>query len=821
MERGKILKTSIDERDVLQTDTNEERNKVLQYSNEIATLKNNVSMLKANLCKNDDKIITLNQKIENSFEDKKSIQEKINNCTSKIDNSDETIKEFENLIKKYESVLIIEKERQTNLQLKLDGLRENINETRDILTNKKTTFNFLENLVDTSDTSKFLLSNNQWSSISNKLMFSEIIAIDDELKHIIPIIINNSSDYFVVNNKDEANKAISLLCNNKKGKAGFICLDSIPKIDKPKDIKLNNIIGFFSEIVRVPDNIRNALRLLFEGVVVANNSKNLNEIFSNPNVKAVITLDAEYFHRAGTIRGGSITEGETARIGKKEKMDAISKEIKELEIKIGKLINQQSELNNELKSIDIQTINSQIRETEDKKRSFENSIAQIKLYKQGLQNEFELIEKNNDLYKLNIIEIKEENKNIEFQIKQTENLYNEAYNIFTESQNNLLDLENKLKVKNDSVHENDKLVLQNDNELKNINNDLERLKRQLGNYSNTISNRNVELIQNSKTREELKKSIIDINKELEETELLLNKIKNECDFIAQNKKNIQEQMLQIENDISQYQKTFNNVIDDIHKVEIQFSQTNSSIQNIIQNFFNNYQIDISKADIKIPENFSEKDTIELITELKQKLQKLGSINFAAIEEFESENERLQFIEKQIDDLSEAKKTLRITIDEINQIAEKTFIDTFNKIRLNFQNLFKKLFDEEAETDIFFDATNPLESEINITAKPPNKKPNSIEQLSGGEKTLTAIALLFAIYLVKPSPFCILDEIDAPLDDANVYRFLNIIREFSKETQFLIVTHNKTTMSAADTLYGVTMQEPGVSKTASVRLDEIE
>ena len=123
--------------------------------------------------------------------------------------------------------------------------------------------------------------------------------------------------------------------------------------------------------------------------------------------------------------------------------------------------------------------------------------------------------------------------------------------------------------------------------------------------------------------------------------------------------------------------------------------------------------------------------------------------------------------------------------------------------------------------IFFDASNPLESEINIMAKPPNKKPNSIEQLSGGEKTLTAISLLFAIYLVKPSPFCILDEVDAPLDDANIYRFLNIIREFSKETQFLIVTHNKTTMAAADTLYGVTMQEPGVSKTAAVRLDEIE
>jgi chromosome segregation protein len=132
-----------------------------------------------------------------------------------------------------------------------------------------------------------------------------------------------------------------------------------------------------------------------------------------------------------------------------------------------------------------------------------------------------------------------------------------------------------------------------------------------------------------------------------------------------------------------------------------------------------------------------------------------------------------------------------------------------------------LFNEEGEANIVFDENSPLESDINIIARPPNKRPNSIDQLSGGEKALTAISLLFAIYLVKPSPFCILDEIDAPLDDNNVRRFLNLIKDFSQNTQFLIVTHNKTTMTAADTLYGITMQEAGVSKTASVKLEEVE
>ncbi|MER3328837.1 MAG: AAA family ATPase, partial [Candidatus Kapaibacterium sp.] len=168
-----------------------------------------------------------------------------------------------------------------------------------------------------------------------------------------------------------------------------------------------------------------------------------------------------------------------------------------------------------------------------------------------------------------------------------------------------------------------------------------------------------------------------------------------------------------------------------------------------------------------------------------------------------------------------EKTLKETIKEINITAEERFETTFKQIKENFSNLFKKLFSEEAYADISLSGENILESNIEITAKPPGKKPRSIDMLSGGEKTLTAIALLFAIYLVKPSPFCILDEVDAPLDDENLRRFNNLIKEFSKNTQFIIVTHMKITMEAADTLYGITQQEVGISKIVSVNLKKDE
>jgi chromosome segregation protein len=178
---------------------------------------------------------------------------------------------------------------------------------------------------------------------------------------------------------------------------------------------------------------------------------------------------------------------------------------------------------------------------------------------------------------------------------------------------------------------------------------------------------------------------------------------------------------------------------------------------------------------------------------------------------------------QRDDLEQSEKTVMETIDEINTTAQKQFIETFELIRENFITTFKGLFDEGDECDLRLDEeqTDPLEAKIEIIAKPRGKRPTSIDLLSGGEKTLTAIALLFAIYLVKPSPFCILDEVDAPLDDSNIDRFARILRKFSDNTQFVIVTHNKRTMEAANAMYGVTMEEEGISKLVSVRFNEVQ
>ena len=212
---------------------------------------------------------------------------------------------------------------------------------------------------------------------------------------------------------------------------------------------------------------------------------------------------------------------------------------------------------------------------------------------------------------------------------------------------------------------------------------------------------------------------------------------------------------------------------------------------------------------------TEAERRERLRVLQEKLRGLGPVNLLAVQDYEERRTRLSFLSGQRKDLDDARQQLFEAIDKINQSASELFKTTFDQVNINFQKVFTTLF-EGGECSLLLTGDDPLEAEIEILARPRGKKPQSISLLSGGEKALTAIALLFAIYLVKPSPFCILDEVDAPLDDANVERFVRLLRDFSENTQFIVVTHNKKTMEVADCLYGVTMQEPGVSKLVSVK-----
>ncbi|MDP4235688.1 MAG: AAA family ATPase, partial [Bacteroidota bacterium] len=255
-----------------------------------------------------------------------------------------------------------------------------------------------------------------------------------------------------------------------------------------------------------------------------------------------------------------------------------------------------------------------------------------------------------------------------------------------------------------------------------------------------------------------------------------------------------------------------------HELELKIQEIESKIANILLRAREEFQLEgIEIKEYAEDDSFSFADAREKIQQLKQSIRNLGNVNQLAYEEFTREKERQEFLTTQRKDLSDAQSTLMETIEEINTTATNKFLETFAQVQIYFQDIFRSLFTEGDECELKLEEGDPLEAQIEIIARPRGKKPHGIESLSGGEKTMTAIALLFAIYLVKPSPFCILDEVDAPLDDANIDRFLQLVKRFTKDTQFIVVTHNKRTMAAADALYGVTQEEDGISKIVSVRL----
>jgi chromosome segregation protein len=263
-------------------------------------------------------------------------------------------------------------------------------------------------------------------------------------------------------------------------------------------------------------------------------------------------------------------------------------------------------------------------------------------------------------------------------------------------------------------------------------------------------------------------------------------------------------------------------IQEANQIEVRLADIDARSENLVVTTLEDYEVDLGQTRIEAPEDFELEAAKTEVMELRTRIRNLGPVNELALETFEEEQERLVFMQTQLKDLEGAEATLLETIAEINTTACERFESTFAAIQANFSQLFSNLFGEDASASVVLERPDdPLESNIEIFAKPQGKKPSVLAQLSGGEKTLTAIALLFSIYLVKPSPFCILDEVDAPLDDANVDRFMELIRSFAESTQFVLVTHNKRTMEAADRMYGITMQQQGVSRLVGVEFDAEE
>ncbi|MEM7654821.1 MAG: AAA family ATPase [Bacteroidota bacterium] len=283
---------------------------------------------------------------------------------------------------------------------------------------------------------------------------------------------------------------------------------------------------------------------------------------------------------------------------------------------------------------------------------------------------------------------------------------------------------------------------------------------------------------------------------------------------------------QLEESLSDERKKREQLADKRTEIKEQATEIRIELNGLRERMSVEFQIEVSELSEvvlfdKPVDTYALEDIEASMMKVRHRVQNYGEINPMAVEAFTEMKERFDFINGQKNDLLEAKASLLSTIEEIDQTAKEKFLETFVQVREYFMEVFRSLFSDDDKCDlILMDPENPLDSDVNIIARPKGKRPLTIKQLSGGEKTLTAVALLFAIYRIKPAPFCVFDEVDAPLDDANIDKFNNIIQEFSATSQFIIVTHNKRTMASVNIIYGVTMENTGVSRLLPVSLDEL-
>jgi len=710
------------------------------------------------------------------------------------------------------------------LQQEIEQMKHRDLELRGEIERRQSRIDFLKSLVESfdgySEGAKYLITSGEWGSRIQTAV-GDALVTDPRYRVAVETALGDAAGYIVVQSVDEAYAAIDFLKKNQKGKATFICLDRLPVIQNHRPlVDGDGVVGWAADVVKSDEKYENLVRFLLDDTMIVRDVNVARSVVTvQPNLRCV-TVEGEVITGRGIVRGGSLRQDEGGHIGRKSQMDELAEDVRRLSEERQAVQEQIHAKVSELEGVNLKSLTDEAREIEQAKTSIEVRIAQLEFEK---KRAFENIERNEvEAARLQSeVEIlSRELEELTPALVDLENRKAESERQIGISSSELATLEALWNEYSQVVNEANVRVLSFKAEERSIQQSIEHAQSTRETITHTLEQRALEI-------ESAKAEIVAIGEGMKGLEKDLHEAQREFATLLERKKavdiefgvkrgNIHEIELKLKDERLKQEGSLKAA----HDLEIKVQELTMKADNLRSRAKEEFEVDLELKEYEDAEVFDFNAAREEIRQTKEKIRNLGNINFAAFEEYRSEKERLDFVMAQRDDLVESEGTLLATIDEINTTAQRQFLDTFAKIRDNFSLIFKELFDEGDECDLSLEKdVDPLEARIEITAKPRGKRPTSIDLLSGGEKTLTAIALLFAIYLVKPSPFCILDEVDAPLDDSNIDRFTRILRKFSDNTQFVVVTHNKQTMEAANALYGVTMEEEGISKLVSVRLAE--
>jgi len=705
------------------------------------------------------------------------------------------------------------KQRILESQGELEILRNGLTEENRKLDAKRNEHDLLKSLVDSMEgypeSVKFLHNNPRWNI--HAPILSDIIYVQEQYRTALENVLLPFLNYYIVTTLEEGLQAVNLLSEVNKGKANFLLLDKIAAINTEVQQPAGTIKAL--DVIEVDEPYKKLAEYLLGNVFIAEN----DEALANASGVVVLEKTGKYVKGKYSLSGGSIGLFEGKRIGRAKNLEKLHEEISAQEKVVNELKAQIQNKHNEVIGFNEQLKEEIIRETEaDLNRltnqvfALQNRIENLQLVRQNAAKQIESmqirLEQEQQLIDAMGDELTVLNKELHTttqQIRDAEEAYQSAekeYNKATESYNESNLAFTRLQSKVEALAQ----------ELNFKRTQLKDIHLQVEENSVSLSDVAAQIVDGEATLRSFDEGLHALlqTKDADEKRL------NEADAAYYNYRNALQEK---ESALRQKIKSRELVDQLLSEIKDELNNLKLNLAGMRERLHVEFKIELDDILDEPRKTTSAAEDLQASADrMRKRLENIGEVNPTAIEAFVEMRKRYEFIVEQKNDLTSAKQSLLQTIEEVEATANQQFLDTFNQVRENFQKVFKALFTEEDTADLVLDnPENLAETSIDVIAKPKGKKPSSITQLSGGEKTLTATALLFSIYLIKPAPFCILDEVDAPLDDANVGKFTQMVQQFSDNSQFIIVTHNKMTMNSVDVIYGVTMQEPGVSKLVPV------
>lgn len=650
----------------------------------------------------------------------------------------------------------------------------------------------------------------------------DVLQTQKEYEVAIETALGEKLQSVIVNSYSDSLEAIGYLKNHQSGRGLFAPLN--PKATPSTPLYMNGtqgIVGKALNFVECQEEYRPVIELLLKSVVIVQDMDVALHLHQEPEFQGtVVTLNGEMIDANGFVTGGSLENDSSSLLARNREIETLTRSVgsvkEELDASQENIENKKqgfSQLEANLRQLDQQTHTAEIA-TNNKLRDLEQSHQETEHLgskSSSVDEEISAIDQERE-------KLVTEKFSLDQQLESAEQKRVEEEALLTGYQEELEQSRSGLEEISSEISRLKVLIASLIGRRENTLTEIKRLELQQQNLKQQIERRESDRVSNQNR-------ITEIESEISTLESTVLKLAREKDQLTETATQEEESLRQkeedqkgMEQDTRELSRKIQEITETLSQIEIKRSENHLQIAHLEERAYEDFNATREELQSAYDETIDESKTDEQVKELKEKVAKLGEVNLAALSDFEKTNERYTFLKKQQDDLAESIELLHSTIEKINRTTKQRFLDTFELVNVNFKEIFARLFQGGKANLTLADKANPLDSGIEITANPLGKNLQSLALMSGGEKAMTAIALMFAVFKVRPSPFCLLDEVDAPLDEANVVRFQEMLKEMAVNTQFIIITHNQKTMSFANALYGITMEEQGVSKAVSVHFN---